>query len=243
MRQDDRMCEFAWAARSPSTLVPVPAVAPMPALLDADAADAPLLPTVPTAAVGDDEPLLPLGPDVQWLGVYARHGFPAAVAEGFLRRETARRLSSAAAALPHGFGLAVFDAWRDPALQTFLYERAYAEPGLPPGFVSPPSPDPATPPPHATGGTVDLTLTWQGTALALGTDFDQFTERAFSPALEGEESAEGRRLRDLRRLLRSAMVDQGFVALAREWWHFEYGTRLWAAVTGSAPRYHAAARP
>jgi D-alanyl-D-alanine dipeptidase len=27
---------------------------------------------------------------------------------------------------------------------------------------------------------------------------------------------------------------QGFVVLAEEWWHFEYGTRLWSALTGES---------
>ena len=105
--------------------------------------------------------------------------------------------------------------------------------------MSPPSPDPRTPPPHATGGTVDLTLSFEGSPLALGTDFDEFTVDAFTAALEGVPGP----ARDLRRVLYRTMAAQGFVVLAREWWHFEYGTRLWAAVTRRPALYPAAGRP
>jgi hypothetical protein len=68
----------------------------------------------------------------------------------------------AAESLPRGFGLAVFDAWRPLALFT-------AE---------------GDPPPHLTGGAVDLTLSWQGTPLALGTGFDDFSSRAAADVFE-----------------------------------------------------------
>ena len=31
--------------------------------------------------------------------------------------------------------------------------------------------------------------------------------------------------------------EQDFVVLAEEWWHFEFGTRLWAALTGQPAMY------
>jgi D-alanyl-D-alanine dipeptidase len=30
------------------------------------------------------------------------------------------------------------------------------------------------------------------------------------------------------------------IVLAEEWWHFEYGTRLWSTITGYPTRYQAA---
>ena len=97
--------------------------------------------------------------------------------------------------------------------------------------------DPRTPPPHLTGGTVDLTLTLDGTPLALGTGFDDFTPEAYTESLEQTPGAS----RELRRLLYRAMRDAGFVVLHCEWWHFEYGTRRWAAITGNHPLYGPAA--
>lgn len=213
----------------------------MPELLDADALGAADLPLVPADAAADDEPLVPVVIDrVSYVDVYRRHDFPHAAPGPYLRRGVAHRLAGVAEGLPEPFGLAIFDAWRDPPLQQFLYDRAYAHPGLPPGFVAPPTGEESRPTPHSTGGTIDLTLTWHGEPLALGTDFDEFTERAFTAALETSDAGPAR---DLRRYLYRAMSAAGFVVLAREWWHFEYGTRLWGAVTARAPRYRAAPRP
>ena len=150
-----------------------------------------------------------------------------------------RRLALAAATLPSGYGLAVFDAWRPLVLQQALYEAAYADPTLPPGFVSEPSTDPATPPPHLTGGTLDVTLTHRGAALALGTDFDDFTAAAHTAFFEKTPGS----VREHRRLLYWAMATAGFVVIDCEWWHFEYGTRRWAALTGSTPLFGAAQAP
>lgn len=150
---------------------------------------------------------------------------------------------SVAEALPDRFGLAVLDAWRPLELQHDIYDSAYADPDLPPGFVSLPSADPSTPPPHLTGGTVDVTLTLDGHALRLGTEFDDFTDRARADALEPElrrhpTVGEPRWAeRELRRILYWAMRSAGFVVIDCEWWHFEYGTRRWAALTGNAPLY------
>ncbi len=173
-------------------------------------------------------------------------GLAASVGQLWLRRRAADRLVAAAESLPPDWGLAVFDGWRDPLLQQELYRLAYSRPGLPPGFVSRPSPDPATPTPHTTGGTVDLTLTWRNRPLAMGTGFDEFDVRAFTASLEPPAAAAdsaARQARDLRRLLYATMSAAGFVVLAREWWHFEYGTRLWAGVGGRPPLYPAASRP
>lgn len=251
MRHDGGMSEFAWATADPvSTITAMPtyATAPIRGLLDADADNADPLPPVPADAIGAGEPLVPVDHQrIRCLNVYQRHGFPGAVSGCYLRESVAVRLGEVADDLPEPFGLAIFDAWRDPELQAFLYDRVYGDdpavPGLPPGFVAQPSLDDAVPTPHSTGGTVDLTLSWSGTPLALGTDFDEFTELAFADALESSLGESLRVARDLRRMLVSAMHARGFVVLAREWWHFEYGTRLWAAVMDRPVRYPRAARP
>ena len=245
------MSEFAWATADPQATIaamPTYATAPIRGLLDADAADAEPLPAVPEPARGDDEPLVLVEhPRIRCLNVYQRHGFPAAVGGCYVREAVAVRLGEVADYLPEPFGLAIFDAWRDPQLQSYLYDRVYGDdpavPGLPPGFVARPSADPLQPTPHSTGGTVDLTLSWNGTPLALGTDFDEFSELAHADALESPAGETARVARDLRRMLVSAMHARGFVVLAREWWHFEYGTRLWAAVMDRPARYPQAARP
>jgi D-alanyl-D-alanine dipeptidase len=80
---------------------------------------------------------------------------------------------------------------------------------------------------------VDLTLTIDGIPLALGTPYDDFTPAARADALEDAPSVE----RELRRMLFWAMRLKGFVVLADEWWHFERGTRYWAALQHQQPRY------
>jgi len=182
----------------------------------------------------DADPLVPVHHRrVRVLSNYWHAGWDHALPTTWLRAEAMERLGRAADSLPSRLGLAVFDAWRPLGLQAELYAAAYDEPGLPAGYVAEPIADPATPPPHLTGGTVDLTLTLDGTPLALGTGFDDFSVRATTASLEMEAGP----ARDLRRLLYRAMRDCGFVVLHCEWWHFEYGTRRWGAILGHAPRY------
>ena len=200
------------------------------------------LPLVPADPPDQDEPLIPLAhlPRVVDLATYHAAGWPGAPVVGHARAGAVSRLVAAAHLLPEGFGLAVFDAWRPLPLQRRIFDHFYG-PGsaLESGFVSAPSPSPATPPPHLTGGTFDLTLTWQGRPLALGTAFDEFTPRSHTRALEREESLE----RDLRRLMADRLLRVGFVLYAAEWWHVEYGTRRWAAQWMTVPRYGVADPP
>jgi D-alanyl-D-alanine dipeptidase len=190
-------------------------------------------PLVLQSARGDHEPLIRLdGPRITTLAAYHRAGFEEAPTEMFLRSDVEQRLYSAAAALPDGFGLAVLDAWRPLSLQQRLFDAAI-ENQHDLAFVSEPSTDPRTPPPHLTGGAVDVTLTWEGQALSLGSGFDDFSTRAHAASFEATPGP----VRDLRRLLYWSMHEQGFVILFHEWWHFEYGTRRWAAINDTAALY------
>ena len=211
---------------------PFPTQPPLPTLVEPN--------PMPRVEHPIDEPLVPIAHRrIRKLGNYFHAGWQRARPEMLLRVDASARLNQVADSLPDGFGLAVFDAWRPLDLQAELYQAAYGTPGLPDGFVSPPDEDPTTPPPHLTGGTVDLTLTFDGTPLAPGAGFDDFTDRAATAALEGTPGID----RDVRRMLYWAMRAQGFVVLDCEWWHFEFGTRRWAALTGNAPLYGPAAPP
>lgn len=239
--------DFSWCCQRPPVELQIPARAELPVLLDPEAAGAQQLPRVSADAIGRSEPLVVVNhPRIRTIGSYWHLGLTSSIGQLWLRRGAAARVVAAAESLPPDWGLAVFDGWRDPMLQQELYRLAYSRPGLPPGFVSRPSPDPATPTPHTTGGTADLTLTWRNRPMSMGTGFDEFDVRAFTASLEGPDATpdeEARQARDLRRLLYATMSAAGFVVLAREWWHFEYGTRLWAGVGGKQPLYPAAARP
>jgi D-alanyl-D-alanine dipeptidase len=197
----------------------------------------PLLPEnrPPVRAAECGEPLVEIdGPKIVVLHSYAKQGREHAVDRQWLRRGTLDRLNRAAANLPPRFGFAVWDAWRPIALQRELYESMLGTLGADiEVFVAPPNEDPDSPPPHVTGGTVDLTLTWDGVPLELGTAFDECVGATAAVAYETVPGPE----RDLRRLLYHTLRAQGFVVLAEEWWHFEYGTRLWSALTGRPPVY------
>lgn len=143
-----------------------------------------------------------------------------------LREGVSHRLSNVESALPDSFGLVLFDGWRPLELQEELFDAAYRDATLPEGFLAPPSEDEKMPPPHVSGGTVDLTLSYCGIALELGTAFDSFTPLAATAAFESVDSP----VRRLRRLLCEAMWAQDFVVYSGEWWHFEYGTSRWASI-------------
>jgi zinc D-Ala-D-Ala dipeptidase len=205
---------------------------PLPELVEPSS-----MPSVAVPAALDHEPMVPITHrNIRVLQPYYHVGWNEARPGAFVRSGVAERVARVAENLPTGFGLAVLDAWRPLSLQAEIYDAAYADSSLPEGFVSQPSSDPATPPPHLTGGCLDVTLTWQGRPLALGSAFDDFTDEARADAYEGTPG----RVRQLRRLLYWAMRDQDFIVIDCEWWHYEIGTRRWGAITDNTPFYGAA---
>ncbi|MFN8126056.1 MAG: M15 family metallopeptidase [Candidatus Nanopelagicales bacterium] len=226
---------YDWAS-VPADIVPGSAIPT--GLAPVTAGDPDHVPDAPPPEPGD---LVLLGhPRVRLLSAYWHEGWAHARSTTWLRPAAAERLYRAVGDLPEGFGVAVWDAWRDPALQAVLHDTVYRDDTLPEGFVAYPDPDPARCPPHASGGTVDLTLTWHLRPLALGTRFDAFVPEAAATALEPDGPTPER---DLRRLLAAVMSAAGFVVHPQEWWHWEYGTRWWAAVTGERVRYGRTAPP
>ncbi len=94
-------------------------------------------------------------------------------------------------------------------------------------FVSMPSEDPQCPSPHLTGGSVDLTVVdANGQLLNMGTEFDDFSDRAHTHFFEIHDG--NLRIRDNRRLLFSAMTHAGFTNFPYEWWHFDFGNQFYA---------------
>lgn len=171
--------------------------------------------------------LVPVAPNLPTRVLYDDFALPSRGAL-LLRGAVLKRLAIAAKSLPKPFGLVVLDGWRSLDFQSSLlsyYRELY--PSLESGYVSDPDHG-AIVPPHTTGAAVDLTLTWRGEPLALGTDYDSFSERAHPAALE--ELRDGDILaRDLRRLLSDALLKQEFAPYPLEWWHWSYGDQWWAA--------------
>ena len=172
------------------------------------------------------EPLVALddGGSVSYLDAYLQLGIlPARPAR--LRLSVVARLKQAAASLPAGWGLVVLDAWRSLNEQAAL-DRFYGSQAVADGFVAPVGPGQR--PPHTTGGTVDLTLSWQNQPLALGTEFDDFSPLAATAAFEAD--GQDSQIRRLRRALVAAMTSAGFVnhQQGSEWWHWSFGDNAWA---------------
>ena len=203
-----------------------------------------------------DEPLVrvsEIGPRVWDDPRYHALGLPGALAEGWVREGVAERLAAVAAALGDAQGLVVWDAYRPIATQTALFDAYLDEltmihPDWPAGaleeaaarYVTPPSRARTAPPPHLTGGAVDLTLAdGEGRPLDLGTDFDAFVPEAGARALEEVPGA----ARENRRRLFWAMSAQGFTAYHEEWWHFDYGDQFWGLATNRPAIYAAAVPP
>lgn len=102
-----------------------------------------------------------------------------------------------------------------------------------------PSNDPRTPPPHATGAAIDLTLEdAAGREVDMGCPIDETTERAYPNHYAADNSAGGRRIHGCRLLLKAVMTTAGFAQHPNEWWHFSMGDQMWAWTLGKpAARY------
>jgi D-alanyl-D-alanine dipeptidase len=161
----------------------------------------------------------------------------------FLREGVAQKLLKAEKALPVGLRLKIWDAFRSREVQNNIYQWYWkltqeknpdwseAQLKLEVGkFVTPPF-EADRIPPHATGGTVDLTLVDStGKELDLGTEFDFFGVEAnpfFFEIYKTNPAAT-----ENRRILRSVMEAQGFTLEQDEWWHFDYGNQIWALKSG-----------
>lgn len=182
-------------------------------------------------------------------------GLPGAVGTAYLARATVTRLDDArrwlkAMSTPEAkLDALLWDAYRTPVTQQAIYD-AYAktlmtEQGIDEATAQVLAAQYVTPPdtvfPHGTGGTVDITLMVNGQVADMGTGFDEFDERSHKDFFrEHPPGTDADRAAHLNReLLRTAMERAGFVGLDQEWWHYEYGTRLWAQHTGQPQIFEA----
>ena len=158
-----------------------------------------------------------------------------------LRAGELARLTSAAAQLPRGVGLSLVEGYRPLALQRryfFSYAAALRtrHPNWDEGrivssasrYVSPPEVAP-----HTAGAAVDLTLIdADGRDLDMGTEVNATPEESgnacFTQALAISDPA-----RRNRRLLEEVLTSAGLVNYPTEWWHWSYGDRYWALLTGA----------
>ncbi|MFV2101792.1 M15 family metallopeptidase [Micromonospora sp. LOL_024] len=88
--------------------------------------------------------------------------------------------------------------------------------------------------PHSTGGAVDLTLrSADGVELDMGTAVDATPEASGDACFTAAPSI-GATVRQHRQILVDALPRVGLVNYPTEWWHWSYGDRYWALLTGAA---------
>lgn len=157
-----------------------------------------------------------------------------------VRQGVAERLVAADAALPPGVRLFVLEALRSPQSQQDIFasysRKLRAElPGvgedellrLVSRYVAP-----LAVAPHVAGAAVDITLVdGDGRRLGMGAAVDATPEESRnSIAFDADVSDEAR---SHRTLLADALGSAGLVNYPTEWWHWSYGDRYWAHVTGA----------
>jgi zinc D-Ala-D-Ala dipeptidase len=159
-----------------------------------------------------------------------------------LRRDVVDRLLAAQAQLPSGTALLVVEGHRPMALQ----DRYFTEHvGQLAALYADRSPDelrtraalhvaPPEAAAHCTGGAVDVTLcdAITGSELDLGSAVnatpEESEERCFTGSSDLPPQASARR-----ELLVGALGGAGLVNYPSEWWHWSYGDRYWAHLTGA----------
>jgi len=163
-------------------------------------------------------------------------------ARALVRAGLAERLDAARAALPRGVALRVVEGHRSVADQRAIIAAYSAEVRAAHPDVSPAELDrlvsrfvsPVAVAPHVAGAAVDLTLVDAcGDDLDLGTPIDATPEqsdgRCFTAA--AGIGADARAHRDL---MARVLGGAGLVNYPTEWWHWSFGDRYWALLTGAA---------
>lgn len=138
------------------------------------------------------------------------------VARCLLRRDVAERLARVqAAVVERGLSLLLWDCYRPFSVQEQFWALVSD-----PRYVARPARSGGVPVKgsrHNRGAAVDVTLVGRdGQRLEMPTEHDDFTRRAH----RGHRGASPTARRNAE-LLESAMVAEGFLPMASEWWHFD----------------------
>ena len=147
------------------------------------------------------------------------------------------------------FNLLIYDSWRPLEVQEFMFKRAFllecekseieasfknrkSYPSIlkkVEKFWAYPSYDTRFPPPHSTGGALDVCLSDKdGNLVEMGSTVDQMDESSNPDFYANIKNEEAIIWNSRRNLLRKIMTKFGFAQHPNEWWHFSYGDQLWA---------------
>jgi len=147
------------------------------------------------------------------------------------------------------YTLIIYDSWRPIEVQSYMFYLAYKSECLKRGlkfqsnkmnsypemikeverFWAYPSIDDKCPPPHSTGGAIDLGIAdSSGKLIDMGCDIDNMDISASPEFYKDRKSKESIIWDDRRSLLKNVMLNSEFAQHPNEWWHFSYGDQLWA---------------
>ncbi len=209
--------------------------ADLPALPIIDDFGEPLDKLIPIPTCDNQEPLVDVFavcPQLRWLHESPRFDFPR---YGLGRLTLANQLAHAQSLLPDGLYLLVIGVFRPFATQKLMYDIVKEEtrkknPHWSEEFLTnyinvfSAAPIRDTPPPHTTGGAVDLGIVDEaGERLDFVSPFEMGWESA--PMKKAGLSAEARRNR---LLLSEVLLASGLTNFPGEWWHWSYGEPGWA---------------
>ena len=149
----------------------------------------------------------------------------------------------------NSFYLLIYDSWRPLEVQEFMFKRAFllecekldidaslknmkSYPSIlkkVEKFWAYPSFDSRCPPPHSTGGALDVCLSdKEGNLVEMGSMVDQMDETSNPDFYANIKNQEAIIWDSRRNLLKEIMTKFGFAQHPNEWWHFSYGDQLWA---------------
>ncbi len=158
----------------------------------------------------------------------------------YARKIIGEKLLQAEALLPSGIKLLVKECYRPMWVQKIFWDGYYS-------FLKEKFPDwnerqiyeecsklnaPLDIAPHTTGGAVDLTLIdSDGEWLDLGTAFNASPLETKGATYTNAQNISVEAQKN-RKLLIEAMTIAGFVNYPTEWWHWSYGDKYWALLSG-----------
>jgi D-alanyl-D-alanine dipeptidase len=162
-----------------------------------------------------------------------------------IRTEIRQRIKKASKALPDGLAFMIYEAYRSRQQQQCLWDPVYTklQDEKPEWhaddlyteasrWISPPDGFGSG---HQAGAAVDLTLaTLDRCPLDMGTKMNET-----STPLTMTASPVADNIRINRDILVSTLGEFGLVNYPDEWWHFSYGDRLWAEITGRTEAFFA----
>jgi len=149
----------------------------------------------------------------------------------------------------NSFYLLIYDSWRPLEVQEYMFKRAFLLECEKMNIYAPfenmdnypsilkkvekfwayPSFDSRCPPPHSTGGALDVCLSdKEGHLVEMGSKVDQMDDTSSPDFYENIKNEEAIIWNSRRNLLREVMNKFGFAQHPNEWWHFSYGDQLWA---------------